>query len=247
MAVAGALQSAGPVVTKATWLAWRQHSFAKGKRMNITHHRGKVLGAALLSVGLATSAIAGSAAADGDSTTAARTVSGQLNPLNESGVTGRAETTVRNRRIHVEVRAHNLAPDLPHAQHIHFGAKARHECPTAFDDTNGDFRLTTVEGLPAYGPVKVSLTTEGDTSADSVLAVDRYPTAPDGHVHYERTTRTKDAIARGIRRGNAVVVIHGVDYNNNGQYDFDSAGESDLNSELPAEATDPAACGVLTR
>lgn len=216
--------------------------------MKPTSIRTKLIGAALASTTLVTGAFAATAASGSDArTTSGTTVAGQLNPLNNSGVAGRAETQVKNRRLHVAVRAHGLAPDLPHAQHIHFGAKARHECPTVFDDTNGDFRLTTTEGAPAYGPVKVSLTTEGDTSPESVLAVDRYPTAPDGHVHYARTTRTQAAVARGIRRGNAVVVIHGVDYNNNGEYDFDSAGDSDLNPDLPAEATDPAACGVLTR
>ena len=40
------------------------------------------------------------------------------------------------------------------------------------------------------------------------------------------------------------MVIHGIDYNHNGKYDF-SAGKSDLDPSLPAEATDPAACGVL--
>lgn len=210
--------------------------------------RTKLIGAVLATTTLATGTLAATATANGeDVRSSGRTVAGQLNPLNNSGVTGRAETRVHDRRLQVEVRAHGLAPDLPHAQHIHFGAKARHECPTAFDDTNGDFRLTTTEGAPGYGPVKVSLTTSGDTSPDSVLAVDRYPTAPEGHVHYERTTRTKATVARAIRRGNAVVVVHGVDYNNNGQYDFDSAGQSDLNPDLPAEATDPAACGVLSR
>ena len=37
----------------------------------------------------------------------------------------------------------------------------------------------------------------------------------------------------------------GVDYNGNGMYDFASAGKSDLDPSLPAEATDPALCGVL--
>jgi hypothetical protein len=36
-----------------------------------------------------------------------------------------------------------------------------------------------------------------------------------------------------------------VDYNGNGMYDFKSAGKSDLDPNLPAEATDPATCGVL--
>ena len=169
-----------------------------------------------------------------------------LNSLNNSGVTGRAEVRSQFRQLRVEVDAHGLAKGLPHAQHIHFGATARNECPTvAQDDDNGDFRLETLEGAPAYGPVRVSLTKRGDTSADSVLAVDRYPTAPRGHLHYARDMKTSGEVARGIRAGKAVVVIHGVDYNGNGEYDFASAGESDLNSDLPAEATDPAACGVL--
>jgi len=40
--------------------------------------------------------------------------------------------------------------------------------------------------------------------------------------------------------------VHGVDYNGNGKYDF-SQGKSDLDPSLPAEATDPALCGVLRR
>ncbi len=113
------------------------------------------------------------------------------------------------------------------------------------DDSNGDFRLTTAEGLPGYGPIQVSLTTRGDTSPGSGLAVTRFPTADNGRIDYDRDTRTSPEVARAIARGEAVVVIHGVDYNNNGTYDFDSAGASELDSTLPAEATDPAACGVL--
>ena len=63
----------------------------------------------------------------------------------------------------------------------------------------------------------------------------------------ERVGADVKAVAKGIRRGDAVVVIHGVDYNHNGEYDFASAGQSDLNPDLPAEATNPAACGVLHR
>ena len=169
----------------------------------------------------------------------------QLVQLNNSGVRGISEVTVDGRRLDVSLDARRLVKDMPHAQHIHFGAKARHECPTVRDDDNGDFRLNTAEGIPAYGPVKVSLTKRGDTSADSTLAVKRYPTAPNGEIHYDREITTTDRIARGIRRGNAVVVIHGADYNHNKRYDFRSAGKSELDPNLPAEATDPVACGVL--
>jgi len=66
---------------------------------------------------------------------------------------------------------------MPHAQHIHFGTQAAHECPGVADDANQDFRLNTAEGL--------------------------------------------------------------------GKYDFKGAGKSELDPNLPAEATDPVACGVL--
>lgn len=216
--------------------------------MRINRRTATVAGAALLSsavvagVGVAsTTSFASSAPTGADGTT----VTGKLNSLNNSGVTGRATVKVDGRNLHIELDAHRLAAKLPHAQHIHFGKRALNECPNVKQDANGDFRLTTAEGVPAYGPVRVSLTKRGDTSADSTLAVDRYPTAPDGHVHYDRQTRTKKFIANGIRRGDAVVVIHGVDYNHNGRYDFASAGRSELDSSLPAEATDPATCGVL--
>lgn len=173
------------------------------------------------------------------------TVRGELHALNNSGASGRAEVKLEGEKAHVKVHAHGLAPNLPHAQHIHFGQQARNECPSVADDSNVDQRLNTVEGIPAYGPVRKSLTTSGDTSPKSTLAVDRFPTAPDGKVHYKRIVPMQgEALAQAIRDGKGVVVIHGVDYNNNGTYDF-NAGKSDLDKSLPAEATDPAVCGVL--
>jgi len=168
-----------------------------------------------------------------------------LHALNNSGVTGGADVIVRNGRLEVDLKGRHLLKGMPHAEHIHFGAKAAHECPTVADDSNADHRLNTAEGLPKYGPVRVSLTTSGDTSAKSVLAVDRYPTAPNGKIHYNRKgIKVSPRVARGIKRGNAVLVIHGIDYNGNGKYDF-SAGKSELDPTLPAEATDPVTCGVL--
>jgi hypothetical protein len=171
-----------------------------------------------------------------------------LNPLNNAGTRGNSDVVFHGRRAHVDIDAHGFARNLPHAEHIHFGAAARHECPSVFDDTNGNFRLSTTEGAPAYGPIKKSLTTRGDTSPDSALAVDRFPTAPMGAIHYDRRINfSSAAVARAIKSGKGVIVIHGIDYNGNGKYDFKSAGKSDLDPSLPAEATDPALCGVLRR
>lgn len=192
------------------------------------------------------------------------TLSATLDELNGSGASGTATAVVRNQKIKsISVHAEGLSPDAPHAQHIHYGDDARNECPSLFpDDTNDDGVINTVEGVPAYGPIVVSLTTTGDTTPGSALAVDRFPVSSDGSFSYFRTdirfTRvsgtgysggggTAKQIADSVRAGEGVVVVHGVDYNGNGIYDFEGRGASELDPSLPAEATDPAVCGLLDR
>lgn len=212
--------------------------------MKATKLKATLGGAALLgSVALAGSFAGGTAAIGAEALGGGTDTHASLKSLNNSGVRGNADVHVEGRRLNIDVDAFGLKRNLPHAQHIHFGQQARNECPTIRDDDNGDFRLNTTEGQPAYGGIRVSLTKRGDTSPASGLAVARFPTAPRGEIHYDRRTRTNDV--RAIRRGEAAVVIHGVDYNNNGKYDFRSAGKSELDPSLPAEATDPVACGVL--
>jgi len=175
-------------------------------------------------------------------------MSARLDALNNSGVRGTAKVSVKvtGDRINVQVKATGLLRKQPHAMHIHHGATAKHECPTVRQDKNHDHRLNVVEGVPLYGPIAVSLTTKGDTSPKSGLAVDRFATTPAGSLNYYRTSIKVDrSLAAAIKRGEAVVVIHGLDYNQNGKYDFKGAGTSELAAAFPAEATDPAACGVL--
>ena len=190
------------------------------------------------------------------------TLHANLTELNKSGASGTATAVVRNQRIqHIEVHATGLTPNAPHAQHIHYGEQALNECPTLALDSNGDGRLNTVEGVPAYGPVVVSLTTTGDTTPASFLDVTRFPVSKNGSYHYSRDnikfTRvagtgynggggTAKQIADSVREGEGVVVIHGIDYDGNGTYNLSNPeGASELDPNLPAEATDPAACGVL--
>ena len=186
-----------------------------------------------------------------------------LTELNGSGASGTVTAEVRNQKIrHIEVHAEGLTPDAPHAQHIHYGDQAANECPTLALDADGDGLINTVEGVPAYGPVVISLNTTGDTTPSSFLDVSRFPVSQGGSYVYSRDNikftevagtgypgadgaGTAKQIADAIRDGEGVVVIHGVDYNGNGMYDFDSAGASELDPNLPREATDPAACGVL--
>ena len=173
-------------------------------------------------------------------------VSANLKPVAGNGVqgSGTAMVDVKGNTITVTMAANGLLPDNPHAAHIHFAAAARHECPAASDDKSGDGTLTTTEGGPAYGDIVVSLTKTGDTSPKSGLAVDRFDTAPGGKLSYERgSINVSDGVAQAIVDGQSVIVVHGVDHNDNGKYDGDT--KSDLDPSLPTEATDPAICGVL--
>jgi hypothetical protein len=214
-----------------------------GSKKKIAAGSALAIASAALVAGMTTSsatAAGGTAQGQGGTDTRARLV-----PLNNSGVGGVATVNVDGRDLNIRVNAGNLLRGMPHAQHIHFGAQAAHECPTVSLDGNKDHRLNTAEGLPAYGPVRVSLTTRGATGVGSALAVNRFPTADNGWIRYERETTTRQRIARGIANGEAVVVIHGIDYNHNGKYDFRGAGKSELDPKLPAEATDPVTCGLL--
>lgn len=178
----------------------------------------------------------------------------ELHPLNNSGVHGKASVRHGSAFINAMVKVNGAAAGLPHAQHIHFGEQAAHECPTFKMDTDRNRLINTVEGVPAYGPIAVSLTTRGNTSDASALAVDRMPVAnANGAFHYYRTgirlvpsaTESAMDIRNGIAKGQGVVVVHGIDINSNGQYDMEALGASELNPAVPAEATLPVACGVL--
>lgn len=95
-------------------------------------------------------------------------VSGRLNPLNYSRVTGHAHVKVEGKKLDVHYRANNLARNLPHAAHSHYGEQATHACPTVRDDKNRDFRLDVVEGVPRYVPIAVSLTTKATPARPAV-------------------------------------------------------------------------------
>ena len=199
----------------------------------------KIVGAAFGAAAVLALSVGPAFAADGS-------VNANLKPNPGSEVTGSGTAMVKvtGTTINVTMAATGLLPDQPHAAHIHFGADARHECPVIGDDANKDGHLNTTEGAPAYGPIVVSLTKSGDTSPKSGLAVDRFDTAPGGKIMYERGSITvAPEVATAITAGQAVVVIHGVDYNKDGKYSGDVM--SDLDPTLPTEATDPALCGAL--
>lgn len=210
----------------------------KRSRMTVMAVVGMTVGAATVGLALSPSVTAAPASAGNKIVTV-------LAPLNGSTVGGTAWAKLRGNKLDMHMSAQGLVAGMPHAAHIHFGATAAHECPTLALDTNKDGRLSTVEGVPAYGPVAISLTTSGDTSPASVLAVSRFDSAANGAIGYHRMAiPATTSLVKSLHKGQGVLVIHGVDYNGNGVYDG-AAGMSELDPTLPREATDPAACGVL--
>jgi hypothetical protein len=174
---------------------------------------------------------------------------GSLSELNASGGSGEVyiEVSEDGETMTVDLTASGLNLDGPHAMHIHGIVEGDQvqasTCPTMADDADGDGVLTVVEGAPKYGDIQVSLTTEGDTSPDSGLAVDRYPAGTS--IDY---SRSGIPIPENIRAGIAAlhVVVHGIDENGNGVLDMDQEERSSLTDDLPREGTAPALCGTLT-
>lgn len=167
-----------------------------------------------------------------------------LTQLSDSGSSGTAFLSVEGNELTVKIEAEGLTPNSPHAQHLHGSTEGKDfRCPTPEADKDGDGIVSTPEGIPSYGDIMISLTTDGDTSKDSGLAVDRMPKADaNGELSYERTLEVSDDVAEHIK--DLHLVQHGLDANDNGKYDTD-AGESPLDPKLPLEATAPAACGMV--
>ena len=143
------------------------------------------------------------------------------------------------------VHTTGLLDPAAHAMHIHAGTRG--VCPpgTAAKAHGGHLAISTIDGVPWYGPPVTALTTRGDTSTKSILAFKRFPTPGTS------ATRARSGSARSwpreIRTNNAVIIVHGIDWNRNGIYDNSALDRSDLNRSLPGEITAPALCGSLVR
>jgi hypothetical protein len=167
-----------------------------------------------------------------------------LKPVPDNRVSARGSVTValRGTLATVTVNARGLLNGAPHAMHIHAGGRG--VCPpaSAARRHNGHLTISTTDGIVYYGDTVVSLTTVGDTSPRSIIDFTRYPTT--GTIAYHRTIRVSPKVAAEIRDHNAVVVVHGIDYNGNGIYD-NVLDRSDLSNSLTGESTAPALCGAL--
>lgn len=199
------------------------------------------------------SAGAASAAHDDNPSAKVASYSYQLNSIQPADVPGaRASGDTRikalpNGKLQVTVRASGLAPNLPHAMHLHGvpGDARDMACPGPAA-AGPDGVVTVVDGAPFYGGILTSLTTTGDVSANSALALDRFPVADaKGRLFYQRTFTS---IPGYTDAGTVQVVVHGIDFDGNGQYAFNAddpfaSRSSSLSGAIPLEATVPVLCG----
>ncbi len=176
-----------------------------------------------------------------------------LQDVNATGAAGTATLTVTDSGgLTVTIRSTGLTPNLPHAQHLHgvMNGMDTH-CPSKATDLDGDGFISTEEGLPMYGGIFISLTTTGDTTWTSGLAINRMPKADaQGNLSYQRTIPAADLPAGTVEHLKDLhIVQHGIDANRNGRYDLAGLGESTFAKSvgvpnIPEEETDPATCGL---
>ena len=184
--------------------------------------------------------------ASGSSAPSGKLSQAPLAEVPSNHVTGSGEALIRleGDRAAVTVTTSGLdnGAELVHLMHIHAGGKG--QCPpaSAARRHNGHLAISTSDGINYYGPPVQALTTHGDTSVSSILAFHRFPSG--GALHYTRTIVLPPSVVTAIRRGDAVVVVHGTDYDGTGIYSG-VLDASELSISFPATATAPALCGQL--
>lgn len=169
-----------------------------------------------------------------------------LGQVNDSGATGSAMVTVKGTQLTVDIRASGLAKTFsdapyPHVGHIHIdGGKG---CPPADADKNDDGVVSVPEGAPYYGTIGTTLSSSGDTSANSALDVKR-AVGQGSSIDYHRTFTVNQDTLASLKKGTAEVVVHGLDP---ATLSKKAQGEdsSPLTKDLPLAATAPALCGAL--
>lgn len=156
----------------------------------------------------------------------------ELEPVNTDG-DGSVKLRQRDGKLVVKLRAEGLDDGI-HVAHIHGIPQAQSECPGSSLDTDGNGFVDLIEGLPAYGPVQVTLSSGlSDTGT---------------RLRYERSYTMRD-------NGNSLeslgdlsqyaIVVHGVDLNQDHMATNPDAGGDGQPNAADNEISMPALCGVI--
>lgn len=85
---------------------------------------------------------------------------------NGSSASGTAYVFGDDSQITTALYARGLTPELPHAMHIHGFDEVVPECRSLGRDEDSNGLIDTLEGIPDYGGILVSLTTSGGTGGN---------------------------------------------------------------------------------
>ncbi|WP_457206582.1 hypothetical protein [Nocardioides sp. P5_C9_2] len=155
-----------------------------------------------------------------------------LAPLNVDGE-GRADLRERDGELVVKLRAKGLDDGI-HIAHIHGIRQAENECPDlSFDGDHNGF-IDLVEGLPAYGPVQITLS-DGLNDRGTRIGYTRTYTVLDGG----------DALSALGDLSQYAIVVHGVDLDGDHQATNPNAGGDAATDQDDNEISMPALCGTI--
>lgn len=190
-----------------------------------------------------------------------------IHELNNTHVSGNASFMQVGRHLTVTINATGLEPGV-HPIHIHGKDQAKAECPTASNDTNGDGYVSVIEGAPAYGLIKLNLTSPQTAFGTPPTPALFYPFAgtpkissfpfvgTNGVLHFSNTftfnnTSAAQAAFKSLKPlGDQAVVIHGAI----APQSVDAAAFAALGSPLPVgydpslmtyDALLPVGCGTI--
>lgn len=168
-------------------------------------------------------------------------------------VSGHAKLSIIDGKLMIAMEVDGAPSEMVHVQHIH----AADKCPTMDADVNEDGFLDVIEGVPAYGPILVSL--DGDLS-DEMAGADGFPMADrTGSYFYSQTVSYHDLMEHltapdqmpddafvklegdRLNLAGRHIVVHGVPANTNLP---DSVASL---HGIPNHATLPIACGEITK
>lgn len=187
-------------------------------------------------VALAPSASAQAPAAPATPASTSSDFISMLAPISPDAVAGSGElwVTLHGNSAKFTLQVSGLLANSAHAANIYLG---QGQCPAVAAASSGGAgqSVSPVDPTPLLGTASASLTTTGDTSPSSALALTRFPA--EGAYTYSRTFDVDPAVTTALRNGTALFVIHGVDGNDNGKYDETAGGA------VSSEASHPALCG----
>ncbi len=156
----------------------------------------------------------------------------ELHAVNHGGH-GEVDLKQFKNKLRVKLQAEGLDGGI-HLAHLHGLQQAQNECPDATFDVDHNGFVDIAEGLPAYGPVQITLSNGlSDVGSD---------------LKYRRTVATLDSgesIASLGKLDRYAIVVHGVDLDGDGLATNPNAGNDSTSDQDDNEISMPALCGTI--